>query len=165
MHAVENIDTGLSVLGGRYEYEVLTFWVDGVAHQHALVAGHRNRPGKFGYGYDDAAVVYIGDFHPVTLEVAACEGLTAHEVVGGEGVLLLEGDYIVAVDTLHLLYLAVGRRHAYLAADAADLLDEHLEHGHYLAHGEFVDGKVRQPILEPYTPPFAGESVNEFRGA
>ena len=83
-----------------------------------------------------------------------------------EGILLLEGDLVVAVHLLNGLYFSIGGTHHNLTANATDFLYQQFKNGHHLAHRQFVDGKVCQFLLiYPQLPSLTAEAVHEPRAA
>ena len=165
LHTVHHVHTGLTVLGGAYQDQVLAKRVLRVAHQHALVARLRKGGIELVLAYQDGITLHGSDLHPVAFQAPAAERGAAHQVMGGERVLLLEGDFPVTVLRYGGLDLPVGCTHAQLAADTADFLDEQFQYHHPLPHRQLVDGKVRQRVLHPKPPALAEKAVHELGAA
>ena len=65
LHPVQNVDTGLPVLRGRYGDKVLPERVFRVAHQHALITCLRLHPAKLAYRDQYPVGYHRGHLHPV----------------------------------------------------------------------------------------------------
>ena len=80
-----------------------------------------------------------------------------------EHVFLLKAYEVVVALLLHCLYLAVGRAHAYLAANAPHLLDQQFHHRHRLPHRQFIYRQIGASVLAfPQMEPCAQQSVHKL---
>ena len=80
-----------------------------------------------------------------------------------KGVLLLEANEIITILLFNALYLAIGCTYANLTTDTSDLIYQKFKDGHYLAHGQFVNSKIRKTtFINPKLPTLTIEAINKL---